>query len=66
MDIYEIRKRVQAIRDAAGDPGAAHGLEDELYVDVLYAIERDGDGAAYEWAWEALKAQAVDFDRWCA
>jgi hypothetical protein len=66
MDIQEIRKRVEAIRNAQGDPEAAHVLEDRLHRDVLEAIERDCDGDAYLWARAALKSWAIDFPRFCA
>lgn len=68
MDIEEIRERVQRIAIIAEhDDEGAHAAEDDLYVDVLRAIaEMDPLNPSGQFAREALKAWAIEFERWCA
>ena len=68
MTFDEILTRLGKIHDSAGDPEAAHALEDRLYVDVLRAIAR-GSVAVEDVqmiAGGALIATTYDFPRWCA
>ena len=63
MKITSIEKRVQEIHDAAGNGlGTAHGLEDDLYFDVLQAIAK-GSGNPREMAEAALKTREVEIWR---
>jgi hypothetical protein len=66
MTLIEVKARVAAIFGAAGDPERAHGLEDELYLDVLRAIAtgRCLDYPPEDFAEEALRASAVSFPRY--
>lgn len=67
MSPEEIRKRVERIREMAGDDEAAHSEEDSLHQEVLAAI-RDGqcEGKNAECAGLALETLSIDFARWCA
>lgn len=63
----EVRKRVATIASTAHDPEAAHGMEDELYQDVLREIADTPPwetGRHSELAAEALKATDLSFERW--
>lgn len=67
MTLQNIRDRIARIIKAAdrGDYEAAHGMEDTLHQDVLRAIAGgvDSPGAL---AFEALKTQQLDFERYTA
>jgi len=63
MTIDEVRERVDDIRHGAGDDETAHGMEDNLYIDVLEAIA-NGAGNPEKLAAEALKTQEIEFYRW--
>lgn len=65
MTVKEILKRVAEIKQAKGDDEKAHGLEDQLYHDVLVAIAR-GSKKADELALAALETRYIEFSRWCA
>lgn len=65
MTITEVEDRVEQIRRASGDDEAAHGMQDDLYDDVLAAIaEGAPDSAALAAA--ALKVGEIKFHRWMA
>ena len=71
MTSPEALRRVQEIRDAAGDDESAHALEDALRHDVLLAIaEQKGDaytrGGAANLAHIALLTSDIRFARWYA
>ena len=71
MDAQLVRDRVEEIRVKGvvdGDDEVAHSMEDELYLDVLKMVARGvvTTATAIECAAEALKAQDLDFARWCA
>ena len=72
MTVSEIQQRVEKIRDAAGDSEVAHGLEDDLHVDVLKAIADQDPHQPWvmndirQLATEALKTREIDFSRWYA
>lgn len=65
MNVDEIKKRVQKIREMSDDDESAHSAEDALYTSVLYAIANGADDPA-ELAREAIKAGDISFSRWCA
>ncbi|MBD3861399.1 hypothetical protein IEE86_16865 [Bacillus sp. 28A-2] len=64
MTVDEVKERVEDIRQIAFDDEAAHGMEDDLYNDVLGAIA-NGAGNPEKLASEALKTQDIEFYRWC-
>lgn len=65
MTIDDVRKRVEAIRQVAEaeDDETAHGMEDELYAEVLKAIANGADNPD-KLASEALKTEKIEFFRW--
>lgn len=66
--LEEIEQQVESIRQCAGDYEGAHAMEDKLYKRVLRAIA-DGEVPAHqaaEAARAALKAEAIEFPRYCA
>ena len=65
MKPKDVRKRVEKIRQMAGDDEMAHGEEDRLWGDVLMAIA-NGAPKAKKLAQEALKTLDIEFYRWCA
>ncbi|MFJ3289981.1 hypothetical protein ACIPMW_32435 [Streptomyces sp. NPDC086669] len=67
MDVSHVRQRVQAIADAAPDYEAQHGLEDDLFTDVLASIAMTStDPLAKALAGAALEAREIDFQRLAA
>jgi hypothetical protein len=66
MTIDEIKRRVEEIKTIAGDEERAHSLEDGLRNDVLLAISQDKCIDPAECAFEVLKSNEIDFQRWCA
>lgn len=65
MNVESVKRVIEAIRTSAGDPESAHGMEDDLYTEVLASIAL-GNPNAKELAAAALHAQDVDFPRWYA
>ena len=68
MTVAEIRERVKSIQDKGireRDYEAAHGMEDDLYRDVLQQIASNPRGAQ-RLAEEALKTKNFDFARHAA
>jgi hypothetical protein len=65
MTLEEIEQRIRHIKDADGDDEAQHILEDDLYKDVLRAIAC-GAANAPKLAAAVLKADDLEFSRWCA
>ena len=65
LTIRTVQDRVAAIKAVAHDYEMAHGMEDELYSDVLRSIA-DGAPNAARLAEEALKASQLGFARHCA
>jgi hypothetical protein len=59
----DVLRKVKAIEDAQRDHEMAHGLEDDLYRQVLSAIAHGAPNAA-ELANAALYTQTLDFKRW--
>jgi hypothetical protein len=68
MLFADVTAMVDDVRAMAGDPEAAHGAEDRLYLAVLGTIATGQcrDASPEDFAAEALKASAVEFDRWRA
>ena len=66
MNIEEIRERVQKIRESAGDPEVAHGMEDDLLADMVNYVSANVGGVIGEMAIEVMKSFAIDFPRWVA
>lgn len=62
MKIEEIEKRVAEIAANVRDREGAHGMEDQLYLDVLRAIA-GGHKNARQLAAAAIKAADVKYDR---
>jgi len=63
MTVDDVRERVENIRQAAFDDEVAHGMEDELYAEVLKAIANGADSPE-KLAAEALKTEKIEFSRW--
>jgi len=66
MTPERIQAMVAVIEAERGDPETAHGLEDDLYLQLIQYI---AETAPLPWsllAQEALKSEALDFPRWCA
>jgi len=69
MSLTEIKERVQAIQECAGDYEIAHSKEDALYQDFIefVATSKDLDIAeVQEKAAEVLKTKQIEFIRYCA
>ena len=66
MDVLDVTDRIKEIRKYISDPERAHGLEDTLHIDVLYAIGHGIAGDARALALETLKTQAITYPRWKA
>ncbi len=68
MTEAEVRKCVEGIKALAGDPEAAHGAEDALFIAVLEEIAggcQHCESSTYLCR-EALKTLQINFERWCA
>ena len=67
MTIHEIKERIQAIKDCAGDDEAAHSMEDTLreefiaYVHITSEVEHLSEKAKL-----ILSTSEIEFSRWCA
>jgi DNA-binding FadR family transcriptional regulator len=66
MTIKEVQERVSEISNASGDDERAHSMEDDLYQDLLEAIESGEAEAPQAMCQIALTTKAMDFARWCA
>ena len=65
MEIEEIKKRIDEIKERRDDSENAHAMEDTLWEDVLIAISEGVDNSK-ELAKECLKTSEIKFDRWFA
>lgn len=64
MDVSHVQQRVQAIADVAQDFERAHGLEDDLFADVLTKIAASStDPHARALAGAALQSSQINFQR---
>ncbi|URM90405.1 hypothetical protein LUW75_10815 [Streptomyces sp. MRC013] len=61
----DIARRLAAIHAASDDPEAAHGLVDDLHLDVLATIAAGAPDAPLLAA-AALRTETISFPRWCA
>lgn len=67
MDVSHVQQRVQAIADVVADYERAHGLEDDLFTEVITEIANTStDPRARALAGAALKSQEIDFQRLAA
>ena len=67
MKLEEVQQAVEKIRSiGSSDPEWSHGLEDDLYRDLLAAIATGKCALPMHCAREALKTKEIDFPRWCA
>ena len=64
-DITDVTRRLDRISEAKGDYEVAHGMEDNLYKDVLRAIA-NGTPDPRGLATMALVAEGIDFPRYTA
>jgi hypothetical protein len=62
MKPADVVKRVEDIRNSAGDDEKQHSKEGDLYLDLIKFYANNG----CELAKEALKTQKLDFSRWCS
>lgn len=64
MDVSHVEQRLQVITDAARDFERAHGLEDDLFVEVLTEISKHStDQRSRALAKAALASRKIDFQR---
>lgn len=66
LTVEEIQNKVEQIRRVAGDPEAAHGMQDELYRTVLAHIVRGEVEDPKTAARAALMVEEIEFPRWRA
>lgn len=67
MDVTHVQQRVQGIAEVARDYERAHGLEDDLFAEVLEHIAQTStDPRARALAGAALRTRTIQFDRYCA
>ena len=66
MDIEEIKRTVSDIEAMAGDPEAAHCLEDSLMQGFIIHVSGLDLGGLSDMASEVLKTRDIDFPRWRA
>ena len=66
MTIKEVQERIAEISNASDDDERAHSMEDDLYQDLLEAIESGEAEAPQEMCRLALTTKGMDFARWCA
>lgn len=68
--VEDVKARIEAIRSTTDDPEAAHGMEDDLVAEVLFAIANNAGISGGRWAQEmasaARQTYRIDFPRWCA
>ena len=68
MTLEELIEALASLKQQAGDPEAAHILEDEIWEKTLMHIAfdcSDGDEMKH-WAHKALGTKKVEFARWYA
>lgn len=66
ITVEYVKAKVAEIAAIAGDYEAAHGLEDDLYADVLRHFAAHAQTPLNEIAAEALKTSEIKFARHCA
>ncbi|MFF1684596.1 hypothetical protein [Streptomyces sp. NPDC058254] len=67
MDVSHVEQQLQVITDVARDFERAHGLEDDLFVEVLAEISKHStDERSRVLAGAALQVRKIEFERSCA
>jgi len=66
ITLDDVVARVAEIQAAATDAEHAHGLEDDLWMDVLRAIAAGRCDEPRVCAKAALRSRDIEFGRWCA
>lgn len=66
MTVEQIKERVANIEACRWDFEVAHSSEDELMLEFIRYVAIKGSPTLREMAQEVLKAQAIDFPRYCA
>lgn len=67
LTVEGVRARVAKVKESAeaGDDEMAHAKQDELYLDVLFAVSMHVPESA-DLAAAALACSRMKFERWCA
>ncbi len=65
MTLDEIKKRIDEIKEIAGDGEVAHKLEDELYLDFIRYVAGGNGEDLEEKATFVSSTQGIEFFRWC-
>lgn len=63
VTIAYVQEQVALVRELSADDEAAHGIEDDLWEEVLQAIA-EGHPQAQQLAAEAIKTRSIQFSRW--
>lgn len=66
ITVEYIQEQVEKIKRSTGDYELAHGLEDDLFEDVLTAIAEGSCEDPKACAKEAIKSTDIEFARYCA
>jgi lipase chaperone LimK len=67
MTTEEIEKRLEQIKNMAGDDESAHGAEDDLYREfIAYVASLDSLPSLSAKAKLILTTKDINFARWCA
>lgn len=66
VTVSMVKEKLEAIKSAKEDYEAAHGLEDDLYTNTLWAIANSRTDDPKAIAKEALKARFIRFARYTA
>lgn len=67
LSLDDIRARLEAIRDVAGDDEVAHGREDSLREEFIEHVrDNPADSKLAEKASLVLSTDEISFARWCA
>lgn len=66
MNVEDVERRVAEIGREKDDFERAHGMQDDLYRDVLQAIANDDTLTPRTLAGAALRVESIDFGRYTA
>ena len=66
MTLEDVRRRISEIMLEMHDDESAHGMTDQLHIDVLRAIANDECDDIEGCAAMALRTEEMEFERWCA
>lgn len=64
INVEYIKEKLKVISENAWDDEEAHGLQDQLLIEVLDAIAK-GAPNPMVLAEEVLKVRSIKFNRWC-